>query len=143
MEVMDLVKMADKLAEVLREKNLSRISIKMEGFGVCVEDRPHILSPSAAPGIQAPVNVTVAETPEKSGNFVKSPIIGTFYAASAPDKPPFVKVGDKVQKGQVVCIVESMKLMNEITSEYAGTVLEIYTKDGETVEYDQKLMRIE
>ena len=77
-----------------------------------------------------------------SGNVVKSPIVGTFYDAPAPDKAPFVKVGDSVKKGDVIMIIESMKLMNEIQSDYDGTVKKILAKTGDAVEYDQPLMII-
>ena len=77
------------------------------------------------------------------GTVVKSPIVGTYYASSAPDKPAFVKVGQQVKSGDTLYIVESMKLMNEIASECDGTVAEIYTKNGQTVEYGQPVMRIE
>lgn len=73
---------------------------------------------------------------------ITSPIVGTFYQSSAPDKPPFVKVGDIVSKGDVVCIIEAMKFMNEITSEESGTVAEILVGDGEYVEYGQTLFRL-
>jgi acetyl-CoA carboxylase biotin carboxyl carrier protein len=84
-------------------------------------------------------NVASAST----GNVVKSPIVGTFYASPSPDKPPYVKVGDTVKKGDTIMIIESMKLMNEVTSEYDGVVKEILVKDGTPVEYDQPIMIIE
>jgi acetyl-CoA carboxylase biotin carboxyl carrier protein len=71
-----------------------------------------------------------------------SPMVGTFYAQPAPDKPPFVKVGDKVKKGQTICIIEAMKLMNEIESEYDGEILEVLVKNEEMVEYGQPLFLI-
>ena len=84
-----------------------------------------------------------AEKPvEFGGNIVKSPIVGTFYAAPSPDKPPFVRVGDKVKKGDVIMIIESMKLMNEIQSDFDGTVDRILVSDGQAVEYDQPVMII-
>ena len=89
----------------------------------------------AAPAAAAPA--------EESGNIIKSPIIGTFYSSPAPEKPAFVKVGDSVNAGDVVCIIESMKLMNEINSEFSGRVAEIYVNNGDSVEYGQKIMRIE
>ncbi|WP_028308879.1 acetyl-CoA carboxylase biotin carboxyl carrier protein [Desulfitibacter alkalitolerans] len=73
---------------------------------------------------------------------VKSPIVGTFYGAPSPDAPPFVKVGDKVEQGQTLCIVEAMKMMNGIECEVAGEIIDILTKDGDIVEYGQPLMRI-
>lgn len=74
---------------------------------------------------------------------VKSPLVGTFYAASSPDAEPFVKIGDTVKKGQVLAIVEAMKLMNEIESDYDGVVKEILAKNGDLIEYDQPLFVIE
>lgn len=73
---------------------------------------------------------------------LKSPIVGTFYEASSPDSPPFVKVGDKVEKGQVVCIVEAMKIMNEIECEVEGEITQIFVEDEDIVEYGQPLMAI-
>lgn len=78
----------------------------------------------------------------QEGNVVKAPIVGTFYQSASPDKPPFVKVGDKVAKGDVICIIEAMKFMNEIQSEYDGTVAEIMVENEEFVEYGQELFRI-
>jgi acetyl-CoA carboxylase biotin carboxyl carrier protein len=73
---------------------------------------------------------------------IKSPIVGTYYSASSPNAPPFVKVGDVVQVGQVLCIIEAMKLMNEIESEVAGTVARIYVENGQPVEYGQSLFAL-
>lgn len=80
------------------------------------------------------------ELPE--GKLVKSPLVGTFYAAPSQDAAPYVKVGDQVKKGQVLAIVEAMKLMNEIESDFDGTVAEVYVKNGESVEYGMPLFRI-
>ena len=80
---------------------------------------------------------------EAKGNFITSPIVGTFYSSPAPEKPAYVKVGDSINAGDVVCIIESMKLMNEINSEFSGKVAEILVNNGEPVEFGQKLMRIE
>ena len=77
-----------------------------------------------------------------SGNLIKSPLVGTFYAAPAEDAAPFVKVGDVVEKGQVLAIIEAMKLMNEIESDYAGTVAEVLVENGQAVEYGQPLFVI-
>ena len=84
-----------------------------------------------------------AVTPEEAeGNLVKSPLVGTFYAAPAEDAEPFVKVGDHVKKGQILAIVEAMKLMNEIESDFDGEVAEIYVENAQAVEYGQPLFRI-
>jgi len=168
---MDIIKTTDALAKILSEKNLSYIRVKNNETEIEVGmpepqfSAVHAAMPAysampapimqpapviqpAAP-VQAPVQATAepapaaAPSPSGSGNIVKSPIIGTFYSSPSPEKPAFVKVGDKVTKGQVICIVESMKLMNEINSEFDGTVAEIYVKDAAPVEFDQKLMRIE
>jgi acetyl-CoA carboxylase biotin carboxyl carrier protein len=102
--------------------------------------------PATAPaGIPpaAPAAATDAAPAAKKGNVVTTPIIGTFYGSPSPDKPPFVKVGDTVKKGQIVCIIESMKLMNELPSEFDGTVTEILLKDGTPVEFGQEIMVIQ
>ncbi len=75
-------------------------------------------------------------------NIVTSPIVGTFYSSAAPDKPALVKVGDKVKKGQILCIIEAMKLMNEIESEFDGEIIEICVKNEQMVEYGQPLFKI-
>lgn len=77
-----------------------------------------------------------------SGNIIKSPIVGTFYSSPSPDKPPFVKVGQKVNIGDVLMIIESMKLMNEIQSDYEGTVTDVLVENGSAVEYDQPILVI-
>ena len=73
---------------------------------------------------------------------VKSPMVGTFYASSSPDVAPFVKVGDRIEKGQTLCIIEAMKIMNEIDSEVSGEVIEILVNDEEIIEYGQALMKV-
>ena len=78
----------------------------------------------------------------EEGNIVKSPMIGTFYMKPSPDSNPYVEVGSIVKKGTVLCIIEAMKLMNEIESEYEGKIAEILVKDGETVDYGKPLFRI-
>lgn len=93
----------------------------------------------AAASQTAPAAAPAADT----GKSIKSPIVGTFYSAPSPTKPPFVKVGDKVSEGDTVCIVESMKVMNEIQADISGTVKSIAVKDGEAVEFGQPLIIIE
>ena len=85
---------------------------------------------------------TQAAVAETAGTVITAPLVGTFYGSSAPDQPPFVKVGDTVAAGDVVCIIEAMKFMNEVNSEVSGKVTEILVKDGELVEYGQPLIRI-
>ena len=101
------------------------------------------LAPPPAPAA-APAAPAVQEESEAviEGNQVKAPLVGTFYAAPSEGADPFVSVGDKVEKGQVIGIVEAMKLMNEVESEFAGTVAEILVENGEMVEYGQPLVVI-
>lgn len=150
----DTVECIEALAKIVKENDLGKLKIRCgEDMTIEIEGkRCHPPMPPMPPmAIGAPAAVTAAaavsvaaEQPETvSGNIVTSPIIGTFYSAPAPDKAPFVKVGDIVNAGDVVCIIESMKLMNEITSEFSGRVAEIYVKNEEPVEFGQKLMRIE
>ena len=99
-------------------------------------------TPAAAP-VGAAEAAAAAETPAApAGNVVKSPLVGTFYAAPAEDAAPFVKVGDSVKEGQVLAIVEAMKLMNEIESDFSGTVTEILVENGQAVEFGQPLFVI-
>ena len=93
-----------------------------------------------APAAEAAAPAAPAATP---GTPVKAPIVGTFYTSSSPDAPVYVKVGDSVAAGQILCIIEAMKLMNEIEAETAGTLREILVKNGEPVEYGQTLFIIE
>lgn len=90
----------------------------------------------------APTPTALPPTNERRWVEVLSPMVGTFYRAPAPDEPPFVDVGDRIRTGQTVCIIEAMKLMNEIEAEVAGEVLEILVQNGEPVEYEQPLMRV-
>ena len=84
----------------------------------------------------------IEEEKEEEGNIVTSPMVGTFYAKPDPDAIPYVTVGKEVKKGDILCIVEAMKLMNEIESDYTGTIQKIFVKDGEPVEYGTKLFEI-
>ena len=86
--------------------------------------------------------ITTLEPEKIEGNIIKSPMVGTFYAKPSPDSEPYVEVGKNVKKGDVVCIIEAMKLMNEIESEFDGEIVEILVKDGEPVEYGKPLFRI-
>ncbi|HEY6347413.1 MAG TPA: acetyl-CoA carboxylase biotin carboxyl carrier protein [Bryobacteraceae bacterium] len=102
--------------------------------------------PEAAPPAPAPAPTPApaqAPEPEPTTILVKSPIVGTFYESSSPDTPPFVKVGDAVEPGQVLCIIESMKLMNEIEAEVAGVVAAKLVENGKPVEYGEALFAIQ
>ncbi|WP_189644115.1 acetyl-CoA carboxylase biotin carboxyl carrier protein [Deinococcus piscis] len=111
---------------------------------------PAMDTPAAAEAPAAPTEAPApaaapapATAPASAGTPVKAPIVGTFYAASSPDAEPYVKPGDRVQEGQVLCIIEAMKLMNEIEAESSGTIREILVKNGEPVEFGQTLFIIE
>lgn len=99
--------------------------------------------PRVAASPPAPAAAAPAPAAEKPGLLVTSPFVGTFYRTPAPDQPPFVDVGSVVKKGQVLCIIEAMKLMNEIESEVSGRVAEILVENGRPVEFSQALFRIE
>lgn len=108
---------------------------------------PHVIEASAPMTVpvvkpQEQNALTPVEKKEEDYKIIKSPMVGTFYASSAPDKAPYVKVGDKIHKGQVVCIVEAMKLMNEIESEFDGEVVEICVNNEDVVEYGKPLFKI-
>ena len=96
-------------------------------------------APAAAP-------VTAENTENKvecvEGELITSPMVGTFYQAPSPDSPPYVKVGDKVKKGQTLCIIEAMKIMNELEAEFECEILEILVEDGQPVEFDTPLFRV-
>lgn len=109
-----------------------------------VTPAPAPVPAAPAPAAEAPAAGGAAGAEEElpAGNIVKSPLVGTFYAAPAEDAEPFVKVGDSVKEGQVLAIVEAMKLMNEIESDFTGTVKEILVENGQAVEYGQPLFVI-
>lgn len=101
-------------------------------------------APAAArPSAPARTSAPEASAPEKKGHVISSPFVGTFYRAPAPDQPMFADVGTVVKKGQVLCIIEAMKLMNEIESEVAGRVVEVLAQNSQPVEFGQPLFRIE
>lgn len=138
----------EKLLEKLNEHGASRIKIKNDEFEITVENR----QPAAAGVVYTEPSNSAEATSVKSiekapqevkGSVVKSPLIGTFYTSPSPQSPPFVTVGQKVSKGEVLFIVESMKLMNEIKSDYDGVVKEVLVQNGDSVDYNQPIMRIE
>lgn len=138
------------LADLMEEKNLEEITMESDDdFKLTLKAKRPCPPPpmgmpmmSAPAAVAAPAPAAAPAAPQMSGNVVKSPIVGTFYAAASPEKPPFVTVGQQVKKGDVLMIIESMKLMNEVQSEFDGTVAEILVKNGEAVEFDQPIMII-
>lgn len=144
MDKNELLETVSALAEQIGISQLDELEVETETFRIRLSKRPPMppMPFQGQPPAAAPQPVKTEDKPV-SGRMIKSPIIGTFYSAASPGKPAFVSVGSKISKGSVVCIVESMKLMNEINSEFDGTVAEIYVSDGQAVEYDQPLFRIE
>ncbi len=111
-------------------------------------ETPAATEPPATPRAPVPAPQAGGTSPrkeddEKPGQLVTSPFVGTFYRTPAPDQPPFVELGSAVRKGQVLCIIEAMKLMNEIEAEVAGRIAEILVENGQPVEFGQPLFRIE
>ncbi len=148
-----------ELIEMLKNTDISEIEIERSGVKVRLRKGGDVTFHPAMPRMEYPPAAIVApaitETslppaekvvvePVKTNQIkVTSPIVGTFYRASSPDKPPYVEVGDIVKKGQVLCIIEAMKLMNEIESETSGKVVQIMVENGQPVEYGQPLFVIE
>lgn len=139
------VETVKELIASLEKSGIDKLSLETQDFKLLLEKGDMIYT-AAEPVRQgrAEAKETASAEPENPcGNIVCSPIVGTFYASASPDKPAFVKLGQHVKKGDTLFIVESMKLMNEITSEYDGTVAEIFAKNGMAMEYGQSVMRIE
>lgn len=147
----DTVECVEALARIVKENDLGKIKISTADIDIVIEGRKQqsaVIPPmTAVASVAAPAAAEPAEAVKSAepvtGNFITSPIIGTFYSSPSPEKPAYVKLGDTVNVGDVVCIIESMKLMNEINSEFSGHVAEIYVNNGDSVEYGQKLFRIE
>lgn len=165
-ELIRLVNQTD-LSELKIETENFKINLRSKGYTEAMNKGKSVSGvsfPSVSPVVQSPPAVvppissanlpseTAAsssskETSEKPKNdklfTIKSPMIGTFYRSAGPDKPPYVKIGDTISKGDVLCIVEAMKLFNEIESEVNGKVVEVLLDDSSPVEYDQELFRVE
>ena len=144
-ELMRSLKQFD-LSELELEKNGERIKLVRAGaevvqaFGVAPAPA-YAPSPSPAPLAAAQAKSAAVED-DANVHFITSPFVGTFYEAPSPDKEPFVKVGSEIKVGQALCIVEAMKLMNEIESDVAGTILEILAENGKPVEYGDRLFKV-
>ena len=134
------------LAEIVRKNELTKLEIN--GESIVIERAPAAVQAAAPAAAQLAVPEQmhtaepIAEVQEKEGVYVKSPAVGVFYAAPSPDSKPFVAVGDTVRRGDTLCIIEAMKLMNEINSDVDGKIVEICVGNGQVVEYDQPLFRI-
>ena len=148
---LDIIRHVDKSkfshAEITCEK-LVKDGTSIEGLRLVLGSPTSAPVSQAAPPRSASVSATEADTsaasaPEEvKGNVIKSPIVGTFYSSSAPDSAPFVHVGSSVKKGDVVCIIEAMKTMNEVESEFDGVVVEVLVDNGQMVEYGMPVMVI-
>jgi acetyl-CoA carboxylase biotin carboxyl carrier protein len=147
-----------KLVRILEKSGVDEIEVEEDGLRVRLAKNPQVSSsaphPVAGPAVQAghpPVTAPTvaapaapaAPAPEKKLHEVRSPIVGTFYRAPAPDADPYVEVGEVVQEKAVVCIIEAMKLMNEIETDAGGRVVKILVENGQPVEYNQVLFLIE
>ena len=136
-----------KLIEMLQESDLNEIEVSQGEESVRISrDSNNTIStqmPLNSNPIQVPEIGKDEIQPELSGNQIKTPIVGTFYRRPNPEKAAFINVGDIIEVGDVVCIVEAMKMMNEIKSEYSGKVVSIIAEDGQPVEFDQTLIIIE
>ncbi len=147
-----------ELIKLVAESGVSEVEVERGDFKVSikkVEEKTTIIQQAAAPvvhqvSVPAPAPAPVAAapavtTPASTGNLItiKSPMIGTYYKTPSPDKPAFVNVGDEIKVGQVLCIVEAMKLFNEIESEVSGKIVKILVENASPVEYDQPLFLVE
>ena len=146
---MDLEKIAG-LVKIIEESSLTQFTIKEGDMKITMSklDHPPVVAPAGmpmppmAPQAAPETAVNVEETAEENVLFIVSPIVGTFYSAPAPDAPAFVKVGDTVKNGQTVCILEAMKLMNEIQSEFDCEIEAVLVSNEQKVEYGQPLFRV-
>ncbi|MDO6512693.1 MULTISPECIES: acetyl-CoA carboxylase biotin carboxyl carrier protein [unclassified Neptuniibacter] len=146
------IRKVKKLIELLEESNINEIEIK-EGEesvrisrGAPAPVAPYPAAPMPAP-VAAPVPAAapaeaVSDAPVTSGHVVQSPMVGTFYSAPSPSSPAFIEVGKTVKAGDVICIVEAMKMMNQIEADKSGVIEAILVEDGQPVEYDQPLVTI-
>lgn len=156
---MDSKRLAE-IADVMEDRGLTRVRVE-EPDGTAVElerasvAQPvavpmpmpsamaaQVAAPTVAPAAPEPATQTPAAAPEPKGTEVTAPMVGVFYAAPAPGDEPFVRVGSKVKAGETLCIIEAMKVLNEVTAVADGEVLEICVADGDLVEFDSCLMRI-
>jgi len=142
MEIQDL----KELIEFLKETDITELQIEKDGTKIRLKrGMPIQLETLREEAKPAPREEVLAPVEEESQRLItiKAPLVGTFYRASSPDGPPFVEVGDRVKKGQVLCIIEAMKLMNEIESEVDGTLVKVLVENAQPVEYGEPLFLIE
>ncbi len=146
-------KQLEQMAEIMQQHELSELSVEQEGLKIALKRGPSGFPfppppppplPAAVPATPAaPAQATPAVESEKPGTVIRSPLVGTFYRAASPEADPFVRVGDRVTRETVVCLVEAMKVMNEVKAETAGIVREIRVENGAAVQYGQPLFTVE
>jgi acetyl-CoA carboxylase biotin carboxyl carrier protein len=150
-ELEKIIKIVEKseIAELEWEKNKERIRIRKD-FGPSTPNVTYSMpmqasaqAPAAAPAAPAPAPAAPAAAPAAKGKEVTSPFVGTFYSSPSPTAAKYVNVGSSVKKGDVLCIIEAMKIMNEIEAEFPGKVVAVLVKDGQPVQYGQPLFQIE
>ena len=136
-----------KLIHMLEQSDLNEIEVSQGEESVRIsKGNSNVISTNISNTDQSQASTNqdpIESNTEVKGNIIKSPIVGTFYRKPSPEKPPFVNIGDTVNEGDVVCIVEAMKMMNEIKSEYSGKIISILPSDGQPIEFDQTLIIIE
>jgi len=148
------IRKVKKLIELLEASSVDEIEIKEGEESVRISRNTAapitMAAPVAAPAMPAPVPAALAPAPAapeaaapSAANAVKSPMVGTFYRSPSPDAAPFVEVGQSVRAGDVLCIVEAMKMMNQIEADRAGTVTAVHAENGEPVEFNQPLITVE
>jgi acetyl-CoA carboxylase biotin carboxyl carrier protein len=155
-QIQELIKFVSKsgVSEVAIEQKDFKITIKAQEAKGKVQEVIQVMAPAAAPvaipaaapaQAAAPAPAAPAAASEPKGNTVevRSPMIGTFYRSPAPDKPAFIEVGQTIKAGDTVCVIEAMKLFNEIESEVSGTIVKVLVNDSTPVEYDQPLFLVE
>jgi acetyl-CoA carboxylase biotin carboxyl carrier protein len=136
------------LIELLQETDITELMIEKEGSKLKIKREKFLSSFEAVPSVSKPVIKDVQETKDtvvedQTLATITSPIVGIFYGATSPEAPPFVEVGSPVKRGQVLCIVEAMKLMNEIESDTDGTIAKVLIENGQPVEYGEPLFLVD
>ena len=146
-EIQELIKFVAKsgVSEVSIDRKDFKITIKAQGNAPAVVNMQAAPMPMAAAPVAAAAPAPAAPVANENANLItiKSPMIGTFYRSGSPDKPSFVNVGDKIGPGNVLCVIEAMKLFNEIESEISGTIVKVLVEDASPVEFDQPLFLVE
>ena len=132
----------DRMVDLLREHELAELEIESDGVRIRMRKPEAAGPPGESAGVAGPARQTAAAPGEPVATVVSAPVVGTFYRAGEPDSAPFVQVGDRVRPGDVLCVIEAMKLMNDIKAEFAGEVVDVLAENGQAVEYGQPLFAI-